>query len=290
MKKKQKLLTYAVLVLFTLATILGSPSSLLGVDVAFADNLPTSLTRVLVRGSIGNDVKLLQTLLNNEGFNLEVDGSFGPLTLNAVKDYQGKNGLKVDGFVGPLTRASLMNKIAQAPTVTVPTKPTIPTTNPVEPTIPLAPGKTALKIGRADYAAHGTKAFANVTVALAGDKIVATSIEEYQFMAKATNTGVPNSDKDFGKNYADPDMVLASKLDNAAAYSANMATKAGSTISLDKNFNAIEAYTAGKTVAELENTLAKNTKEQMVDVVSSATLVDTDGYIKSIAEAAKLAK
>jgi peptidoglycan hydrolase-like protein with peptidoglycan-binding domain len=281
LKKKQNSLIYALLVVFTLSVLVGSPAGLLGMDVAYGanasatSNLPTSLTRVLVKGSIGNDVKLLQTLLNNEGFNLAVDGSFGPLTLIAVKDYQSKNGLKVDGFVGPQTRASLMNKTAQKP---------------VESTKPVAAGKTILKVGRADYAAHGTKAFANAAVALAGDKIVAVSIDEYQFMAKASNVGVQNSDADFGKNYANQDMVLGSKLVNAATYSANMATKAGSTVSLDKNFNAIEAFAAGKTVAELEKTLSSNTKEQMVDVVSSATLVDTDGYLKAIVAAAKLAK
>ena len=147
-----------------------------------------------------------------------------------------------------------------------------------------------LKIGRADFAAHGTKSFASAVAILDGDKIVAASIEEYQFMAKASNTGVPNSDKDFGKNYADPNMVLASKLDNANTYSANMAAKAGSTVHLLTNFNAIEAFTTGKTVAELESLTATKTAEEMVDAVTSATLVDTIGYVKSIAAAAKLAK
>lgn len=58
-------------------------------------------------GSSGAEVKELQTLLNNNGYNLDVDGSFGPATLEAVKAYQKANGLDVDGYVGPLTWGAL---------------------------------------------------------------------------------------------------------------------------------------------------------------------------------------
>ncbi len=53
------------------------------------------------------DVRQLQTLLNNNGANLAVDGNFGAKTLAAVKDYQTKNNLKVDGIVGTNTWGSL---------------------------------------------------------------------------------------------------------------------------------------------------------------------------------------
>lgn len=49
-------------------------------------------------GSKGQDVKLLQTRLN-----LQVDGIFGPITDEAVRDFQKKNGLVVDGIVGENT-------------------------------------------------------------------------------------------------------------------------------------------------------------------------------------------
>jgi hypothetical protein len=55
----------------------------------------------------GPDVKLLQGRLNGKGANLGVDGSFGPKTLTAVKNFQQKNGLEVDGIVGPITWAQL---------------------------------------------------------------------------------------------------------------------------------------------------------------------------------------
>lgn len=60
-------------------------------------------------GSKGADVKNLQTQLNSLGYNLAVDGVFGKNTLATVKDYQGKNGLTVDGIVGTNTWNSLLN-------------------------------------------------------------------------------------------------------------------------------------------------------------------------------------
>lgn len=58
-------------------------------------------------GSRGSDVSDLQKLLNQSGYNLDVDGSFGPKTRDAVRDYQEKNNLSVDGIVGDQTWGSL---------------------------------------------------------------------------------------------------------------------------------------------------------------------------------------
>jgi peptidoglycan hydrolase-like protein with peptidoglycan-binding domain len=68
----------------------------------------TGVTRLLKLNFTGNDVKLVQTSLNNKGYKLTADGIFGNLTLVAVKDYQGKNGLVADGLVGPATRSKLI--------------------------------------------------------------------------------------------------------------------------------------------------------------------------------------
>ena len=53
----------------------------------------------LQQGSSGANVSQLQQLLGG----LTVDGKFGNLTKQAVMDFQRKNGLKVDGIIGPKT-------------------------------------------------------------------------------------------------------------------------------------------------------------------------------------------
>ncbi len=57
----------------------------------------------LRRGAKGETVELLQELLNVNGIQVKVDGDFGPLTEQAVKEFQGLNGLRQDGIVGPWT-------------------------------------------------------------------------------------------------------------------------------------------------------------------------------------------
>lgn len=79
--------------------------------------IPT-ITRVLYYGTNGADVELLQKYLTKVGFALESDGKFGNLTLKAVKAFQTKAGLKVDGYVGPLTNKALYNAAGQTDVVT----------------------------------------------------------------------------------------------------------------------------------------------------------------------------
>lgn len=148
-----------------------------------------------------------------------------------------------------------------------------------------------IKMGRVDYAAHGDKSFAVVVVAMQGDTIVGASIDEYQFLPKDQITAaVPNSDGAFGENYKDPNTVLGSKRTNTEYYSTHMAQEAGSTVTIDENYNAIENYVKGKTVEELETLLSENKEQGAIDAISGATLVDTPGYVKAIIEAAKSAK
>ena len=147
----------------------------------------------------------------------------------------------------------------------------------------------AVKLGQVDFAAHGTKCFAVITVAMQGDKIAAAYIDEFQWFGKDDVVGVPNSDAGFGESYPEG-KVLASKKVNSETYSANMATKAGSTVALKDNYAAIEAFVTGKTVAELEAAIEGKTAEEMVDAVSGCTLVDTLGYVKGLIEAAKAAQ
>jgi N-acetyl-anhydromuramyl-L-alanine amidase AmpD len=78
------------------------------------NNKPTTNNKVVVeldilrRGSKGEQVKTLQSLLSIGGYPLDIDGSFGPATEKAVIQYQKKNGLTADGIVGTMTWNSLL--------------------------------------------------------------------------------------------------------------------------------------------------------------------------------------
>jgi peptidoglycan hydrolase-like protein with peptidoglycan-binding domain len=81
-------------------------------------------------GSQGNDVKELQTLLNKNGSKLIVDGIFGAETQKAVKAYQQKYGLDVDGIVGVNTWGKLLGG-SSGSTTTTPTTPAAPKVEPL---------------------------------------------------------------------------------------------------------------------------------------------------------------
>lgn len=58
---------------------------------------------VLQRGNEGDDVEGLQQALREAGYDILVDGDFGPGTERAVRDFQKRQGLVVDGRVGDKT-------------------------------------------------------------------------------------------------------------------------------------------------------------------------------------------
>jgi hypothetical protein len=62
---------------------------------------------LLKRGSKGEAVRALQRALVAAGFALEIDGDFGRKTEDAVKEFQRRKGLAVDGVVGPNTLQAL---------------------------------------------------------------------------------------------------------------------------------------------------------------------------------------
>lgn len=62
---------------------------------------------VLKRGDQGDEVKLLQESLNRVGFDLLVDGDYGPGTERAVRDFQDRVGIVGDGVFGDKTAAVL---------------------------------------------------------------------------------------------------------------------------------------------------------------------------------------
>lgn len=65
---------------------------------------------ILKRGSCGEDVRSLQTLLNAKGASLETDSSFGPATDKALRDFQESRDLEIDGSCGVETWTALLTK------------------------------------------------------------------------------------------------------------------------------------------------------------------------------------
>ncbi len=70
---------------------------------------------VLKKGAKGDSVRALQALLIGHGYKMSsgttaygIDGSFGGATDRAVREYQQKNGLSVDGSVGSATWSRLL--------------------------------------------------------------------------------------------------------------------------------------------------------------------------------------
>src|SRR5699024_11203810 len=59
----------------------------------------------------GPNVKKVQELLGKAGYDIKVDSSFGPATDKAVRDFQRKHNLAVDGQAGPATQNKLKQLI-----------------------------------------------------------------------------------------------------------------------------------------------------------------------------------
>jgi len=62
-----------------------------------------------------DSVVLLQSLLIKAGCDISADGAFGPMTEAAVKDFQQKNKLVVDGIVGQKTWRTLLSEAPENP-------------------------------------------------------------------------------------------------------------------------------------------------------------------------------
>lgn len=85
---------------------------------ALYDEDPVS--QVLQKGSEGDDVKAMETLLYNLGYLKETpDKRYGNATTGAVKDFQRANGMQADGCIGPETRDLLQSGDAIAWVLTV---------------------------------------------------------------------------------------------------------------------------------------------------------------------------
>ncbi len=83
----------------------------------------------IAAGATGDDVKTLQMQLAEVGYAVKPDGSFGPATDNAVREFQSSCGLPIDGVVGLKTWMALDKacdaKVAPVAVVVLP-KPSVP--------------------------------------------------------------------------------------------------------------------------------------------------------------------
>ena len=71
----------------------------LGKETKAAPEFPGKMRR----GDRGENVKLVQQWLVDAGYSVEIDGVYGRGTRSAVRDFQSKEGLSVDGVVGQAT-------------------------------------------------------------------------------------------------------------------------------------------------------------------------------------------
>ena len=212
----------------------------------------------------------------------------GKALADLEKQVVAANGFDIDGVSGAtITSTAVKEAVASALGETF----TKPEPTPVAPATPapIVEIEGGLQLGLAYGAPHGNKSFGEAYAVVKDDVIVAAYIDEFQFVAAdaGLNT-VPNSDTDFAAGYAEG-QALASKRDVADYYSQLMTDHAKATVRIDDNFDAVQNFAVGKTIAEVE-AVANGDKAAAVDAVSGATLVDTAGYLGLIAEAAKNAQ
>ena len=266
------------------------------------------ISRILKTGSVGSEVKTLQTLLNTKGYKLVVDGFYGSMTHHAVVDFQKKNGLVADGIVGPKTLAILS---PVAPVVAV---------KPVTPPVVVAT-KLFHGFGEAvNYRVRGDKKDnLNITTASAifdkDGKIVNLTWDvmeiTYDLFPGWLSATADQATKDaFVKSIDD---VWETKVEEGYAYDMTHKISKGVADNLTKKewfeqLDYFETFFKGKTVAEVENWMKKYTdaagrpykmaypdkltdadkavtakftdkeKSMLVDVTTSATMSLQDGH------------
>lgn len=94
LKNKKNIIS--LFLIFTITILIG-----IGYLIYHKNNSIEALSKY---GSRGSEVTQIQTKLKRWGYyNGSIDGIYGTQTLNAVKYFQRKNGLTVDGIAGPAT-------------------------------------------------------------------------------------------------------------------------------------------------------------------------------------------
>lgn len=78
------------------------------IDVPPGFETETDILRMQTPRVTGRSVLVVQALLNQLGYKLELDGNFGTATAEAVRDFQRRARQTSDGVVGPQTRVALI--------------------------------------------------------------------------------------------------------------------------------------------------------------------------------------
>ena len=174
----------------------------------------------LTLGAKGDDVKKLQTELNKHGYGLNVDGSFGEKTNAAVRDYQTKNNLSVDGVVGNNTWGKLIggHTSNSNSTPTASSKPTYTQSDVVTQAMNMLQNQQANKPGA--Y----TSSYSDQISALM-DKINNREKFEYDFNADPLYQQYKNQYTNLGKLAMEDTMGQAAML--SGGYGNSYATTAG---------------------------------------------------------------
>ena len=106
--KTKKLVFFAIIACICISIVVIdviNKNNSLEQETEFTSSSVETLSRY---GSTGQEVRNIQTRLKNWGYyNGAVDGIYGSKTTEAVKYFQRKNGLAVDGIAGPKTLAAL---------------------------------------------------------------------------------------------------------------------------------------------------------------------------------------
>ncbi len=109
---------------------------------------PPGATEIIRPDSTGERVVHLQTALVAEGYQVAVDGTYGPRTQAAVRDFQNRNGLAVDGIAGPQTQGALgIGPNGSSPATPAPTPPTSQVIVPTAVTTTIAPSTSIVGAG-----------------------------------------------------------------------------------------------------------------------------------------------
>jgi len=111
----------------TLDDMEGGLGGSLNVSMPSCEPVGGGAAQTLRNGARGNAVTRLQQLLQAQGYNVgTIDGAFGPTTEAAVRAFQQRSGLQVDGAVGPQTWRALNGDRPAAPAAPAPSRPATP--------------------------------------------------------------------------------------------------------------------------------------------------------------------